>query len=71
MKMHELQELTKDELLAKLKHYRDELLDLRIQEYQGQMTTPSAIRLTKTTIARIKTLLRQRELGMETGAQIG
>ena len=71
MKMDELRELTGEELLAKLKHYRDALLDLRIQEYQGQMTTPSAIRHTKTIIARIRTLLRQRELGIETGAQSG
>lgn len=67
MKMDELRELRKQDLSDKLKQLQSELLDLRIQAPQGRMTTPSNIRRIRKDIARIKTLLRERELGINRG----
>jgi large subunit ribosomal protein L29 len=68
MKMSELRELGREDLLEKLKKLEKELLDLRIQAAQGKMTTPSKKRQIKKDVARIKTLLKERELGIRRGA---
>jgi len=68
MKMNELRELEREDLIEKLQKLGKELLDLRIQTAQGKMTTPSKKRQVKKNIARIKTLLKERELGIKRGA---
>ena len=68
MKMSELRELGREDLLERLKKLEKELLDLRIQAAQGKMTTPSKKRQIKKDVARIKTLLKERELGIRRGA---
>lgn len=67
MKMEELRELERQDLLDRLKKFEDDLLDLKIQVKQGRMTTPSKMKNIKRDIARIKTLLRERELGIARG----
>ncbi len=64
MRMDELRELERADLLERLRKLEKELLDIRIQVAQGKMTTPSKKRQVKKEIARIKTLLRERELGI-------
>ena len=66
--MDELRELDRQGLSEKLKQFREELLDLRIQAQHGRMTTPSNVRRIRKNIARIKTLFRERELGIKRGA---
>lgn len=68
MKMNELRELERQDLLDRLKQLQNELLDLRIQARQGRAATPSSIKSIRKDIARIKTLLRERELGIKRGA---
>ena len=70
MKISDLRELERQDLLERLKQSQEELLDLKIQASQGRMTTPSRIRQIRKNIARIKTLLRERELGINRGAQV-
>ncbi len=67
MKVTELRELEKQDLLEKLNRFQNDLLDLRIQEYQGRMTTSSSIRKMRKDIARVKTLLKEKELGINGG----
>ena len=64
MRMSELRELEKGDLIEKLNNLQRQLFDLKIQVAQGKMTTPSKIKQIKKDIARIKTLLRERELGI-------
>jgi len=64
MKMSELRELGNHDLIERLNKLRKELLDLQIQIAQGRADTPSRKRQIKKDIARIKTLLRERELGI-------
>jgi len=62
MRARELRDLTIDELNQKYKEFKDELFNLRFQNIIGQLKSPARIKTVKRTIARIKTILREREL---------
>ena len=62
MKASELRELTESELQLKLKDLKEELFQLRFQLAINQLDNPMRISAVKKDIARIKTILRQREL---------
>ncbi|MDI3529731.1 MAG: large subunit ribosomal protein [Thermoanaerobacter sp.] len=64
MKAREIRELTNEELLQKLSELKAELFNLRFQLATGQLDNPMRIRDVRKTIARIKTILRERELGI-------
>ena len=60
MKIKELQEMGTDELLTKKRDLRQESLHLRLQQQSGQLEQPSRLRLLRRDVARIETLLTQR-----------
>ena len=60
----ELRELTEDELTAKLREYKEELFNLRFQSATGQLESHGRIRAVKRDIARLYTVIRERELGI-------
>lgn len=60
MKMKELSELAKDELLTKRRDLRQESLHLRLQQQSGQLEQPSRLRLLRRDLARIETELSNR-----------
>ncbi len=62
MKASELRELTVEELQAKLKDLKEELFQLRFQLAVNQLDNPMRISAVKKDIARINTILHQREL---------
>ncbi len=64
MKASELRELTMDELREKYRELKEELFNLRFQKAVGQLGNPMRIREVKRTIARIKTVMREKELGI-------
>ena len=57
-----LRELTIAELETKARETKEELFNLRFQMATGQCENPMKIREVKKSIARIKTIQRQREL---------
>jgi len=61
MKMTELTNLSKDELLAKEKNLKEELFKLNAQRYSGNVEKPHMFSLIKKDIARIKTILNQKK----------
>ncbi|MBP2071974.1 large subunit ribosomal protein L29 [Thermoanaerobacterium butyriciformans] len=63
MKAKEIRELTDEELLQKLSDLKGELFNLRFQLATGQLDNPMRVRDVRKSIARIKTILRERELG--------
>ncbi|RLA98108.1 MAG: 50S ribosomal protein L29 [Deltaproteobacteria bacterium] len=65
MKARELRELSDDELRQKEKELREELFNLRFQLATGQLENTMRITHVKRDIARIKTILRERELQKE------
>ena len=62
MKTTEIRELSAAELDTKLADLKEELFNLRFQMATGQCENPMKIRDVKKSIARIKTIKREREL---------
>ncbi|GAB5052597.1 50S ribosomal protein L29 [Pediococcus ethanolidurans] len=62
MKAKEINELTTDEMLKKEQDYKDELFNLRFQLATGQLENTARLKQVRKNIARIKTVLRQKEL---------
>lgn len=62
MKTTEIRELSAAELDTKLADLKEELFNLRFQMATGQCENPKKIRDVKKSIARIKTIQREREL---------
>ncbi|MDR3085333.1 MAG: 50S ribosomal protein L29 [Christensenellaceae bacterium] len=54
--------MTTDELNTQLKELKTELFNLRFQMATGALQNPISIRETRRNIARVMTLLRQRQL---------
>ncbi|WP_457640670.1 50S ribosomal protein L29 [Persephonella sp.] len=67
MKASELRKLTDDELKEKLAELKKKLMNLRFQNAVGGLEKPSEIKATKKDIARILTILRERELSKAGG----
>ncbi len=65
MKAEKLKGLSAEELLKQEKELKAELFNLRFQSVTGQISNPSRINACKKDIARIKTILRARELGQD------
>ena len=62
MKINEIKDLTNEELDQKVTELKAELFNLRFQLATNQLDNPRVITDVKRTIARIKTILREREL---------
>ena len=63
----ELRELTEDELTERLRGSKEELFNLRFQMATGQLSNNRRLRTVRQEIARIYTVLRERELGLASG----
>ena len=61
-KLRELKELTLPELVEKETQYREEHYNLRFQTLTGQLVNPSRLREARRTLARVKTLIREKEV---------
>ena len=59
--MKEITELSTDELLTKRRDLRQESLHPRLQQQSGQLEQPSRLRLLRRDVARIETVLSQRQ----------
>ena len=62
MKAKEIRDLTNDELATKLSDLKDELFKLRFRLATGQLENPMRIRDVRRTMARIQTIMKQREI---------
>jgi len=63
-KTAELRRLEDDELQTQLKEFKEELFNLRFQSATGQLESHGRLRAVRHDIARIYTVLRERELGI-------
>ena len=63
-KAAELRELDNEGLVAKLREAKEELFNLRFQAATGQLESHGRLRTVKKDIARIYTVVRERELGI-------
>ena len=62
MKVAEIRELSTEEIQKKLVETKKELFNLRFQQATGNLEKPSRIRDLRHTVARMKTVLKEREV---------
>lgn len=67
MKASEARELTTAEVEQKVTSLKEELFNLRFQLATGQLENPAQLKTVRKSIARAKTVLRERELGIKHG----
>lgn len=60
MKLKEIQDLSIDELVSRKRKLREESYHLRIQQQSGQLEKPSELRAIRREVARLETVLSQR-----------
>jgi large subunit ribosomal protein L29 len=60
----ELRELSDEELVTKLREAKAELFNLRVQAATGQLDNHGRLQVIRRDIARIYTIMRERELGL-------
>ena len=63
MKVEEIRKLSNEEINTKITESKKELFELRLKQSTGQQEKPSIMRELRKTIARMKTILREREIG--------
>ena len=61
MKPAEIRELTTDDLRARVHDLDDQIFRLRIQKSMGQLEAPAKVRQVRRDLARMKTILREKE----------
>ncbi len=61
MKASEIRELTGDELMQQYGELRQEMFNLRMQKSFGQMENPARLRIVRRDLARVKTVIREKE----------
>lgn len=69
MKASKVRELNNQELNQKLSDLKKELFNLRLSHATGQLTNPLALHNVKKDIARVKTIIKQRETAQLGGKQ--
>jgi len=62
MKTKEIRDLTNEELKRKMSDLKGELFNLRFRLATGQLDNPMGIKEVKRSIARVQTVIREREL---------
>jgi large subunit ribosomal protein L29 len=69
VKTKELREKTSQELRGLMRTLEEELFNARFQHYNGQLENTQKLVLIRRNIARVKTMLHQRELGLAHGPE--
>ena len=64
IKASELRELAEDELVSRLRESKAELFNLRVQGASGQLDNHRRLQVVRKDIAKIYTIMRERELGL-------
>ena len=62
MKTNEIRKLSTEEINKKIAESKEELFNLRMKQATGSLENPSRIRELRKTVARLKTILRERDI---------
>jgi len=71
MKIHEIKEMKSEEIIQRIKDEEKILVDLRFSHQLKQLTNTSKLKNVKRDIARLKTVLQERELQTEVSSMKG
>jgi large subunit ribosomal protein L29 len=69
MASEELRNMSMDELLSNLDDAREELMNFRFQQSTGELTDHTRIRFTKRQIARLLTIIHEKELMLQSESE--
>ena len=69
MQTKEIRETSTEELVTKIAEAKEELFNLRFQQATGNLEKPSRINELRKQVARMKTVIRERELGGSDGKE--
>ena len=64
MKISEIRDLSSQEIQDKIQDLKEELFNLRFQNAMNQLENPKRISAVKKDIAKLKTILKEQELGL-------
>ena len=67
MELNKIREMSEAELNAELAKMKKDLFNLRFQHVTGQLENPVLLRETRRDIARVKTIIREKELARAEG----
>ena len=67
MEMKKIREMSEAELNAELNKMKKDLFNLRFQHVTGQLENPILLRQTRRDIARVKTIIKEKELARAEG----
>ena len=67
MELNKIREMSEAELNAELNKMKKDLFNLRFQHVTGQLENPILLRETRRDIARVKTIIREKELARAEG----
>ena len=62
MKTNEIRKLSTEEINKKIAESKEELFNLRMKQATGDLENPGRIKELRKTVARLKTILREREI---------
>ena len=62
MKLEEIRKMSTEDLNNKIAEYKEELFNLRFSQATGSLEKPSRIKELRKSVARMKTIIREREL---------
>ena len=62
MKIKDIREMSTEELNKKIEEYKEELFNLRFSQATGNLEKPSRIKELRKLVAKMKTIIREREL---------
>ena len=65
MKIKEIRELSNEDIVKQIESAKEELFNLRFNQATGNLEKPSRINELRKQVARLKTVLRERELDGE------
>lgn len=62
VKNNEIRNMSTEEITKKIEEYKEELFNLHLSQATGNLEKPSRIKELRKLVARMKTILREREL---------
>ena len=65
MEIKEIRNLSTEEIMKKIESNKEELFNLRFSQATGNLEKPSRIRELRKEVARMKTIIRERELNKQ------
>ncbi len=63
MKANEIKKMTTEDITKKIDSNKEELFNLRFEQATGNLEKPSRIKYLRKEVARMKTIIREREIG--------